>query len=112
MSSGSDWVLVDTGLGLAVAAFVLSWLFCAVARRYAPRLGFLDRPGGHKGHRRPTPLGGGVAIWLTTVIVLGACGLAVLMGGPELPGRWPSMSLPAGSSAGPASCSRSSPWPR
>ena len=30
MSSGSDWVLVKAGLGLAVAAFVLSWLFCAV----------------------------------------------------------------------------------
>ena len=29
MSSGSDWVLVRTGLGLAVAAFVLSWLLCA-----------------------------------------------------------------------------------
>ena len=26
MSSGSDWVLVKAGLGLAVAAFVLSWL--------------------------------------------------------------------------------------
>ena len=85
MSSGSDWVLVKTGLGLAVAAFVLSWLFCAVARRYALRFGFLDRPGGHKGHQAPVPLGGGVAIWLATMIVLGACGLAVLMGGPELP---------------------------
>jgi UDP-GlcNAc:undecaprenyl-phosphate/decaprenyl-phosphate GlcNAc-1-phosphate transferase len=85
MSSGSDWVLVNAGLGLAVAAFVLSWLFCALARRYALRFGFLDRPGGHKGHQAPVPLGGGVAIWLATMIVLGACGLAVLLGGPELP---------------------------
>src|SRR5271165_2690930 len=85
MSSGSDWVLVRTGLGLAVAAFVLSWLLCALARRYALRIGFLDRPGGHKGHQAPVPLGGGVAIWLATMMVLGACGLAVLMGGPELP---------------------------
>ncbi len=30
------------------------------------------------------PLGGGVAMWLTTMIVLGACGLAVLIRGPEL----------------------------
>ena len=85
MSSGSDWVLVKAGLGLAVAAFVLSWLFCVLARRYALRFGFLDRPGGHKGPQAPVPLGGGVAIWLATMIVLGACGLAVLMGGPELP---------------------------
>ncbi len=42
---------------------------CARLRgAYAPRWGFVDRPGGHKGHRAPTPLGGGVAIWLTTVI--------------------------------------------
>ena len=40
-------------------------------RQLAPRLGFLDRPGGHKGHLAPTPLGGGVAIWLTTVGILG-----------------------------------------
>ena len=80
MSSGSDWVLVRAGLGLAVAAFVLSWLLCALARRYALRFGFLDRPGGHKGHQAPVPLGGGVAIWLATMIVLGACGLAVLLG--------------------------------
>jgi UDP-GlcNAc:undecaprenyl-phosphate GlcNAc-1-phosphate transferase len=84
MSSGGDWVLVEAGLGLAAAAFVLSWLFCAGARRFAPRFGFLDRPGGHKGHQSPVPLGGGVAIWLTTMIVLGASGLAVLIWGSEL----------------------------
>ena len=42
--------------------------------RSAPRFGLVDRPGGHKGHRAPTPLGGGVAIWLTTVSILGAGG--------------------------------------
>ena len=40
-------------------------------------------PGGHKGHRSPTPLGGGVAIWLTTSAYwsLGHAGCAVL--GPD-----------------------------
>ncbi len=33
MSSGGDWVLVEAGLGLAAAAFVLSWLLCAGAAR-------------------------------------------------------------------------------
>jgi UDP-GlcNAc:undecaprenyl-phosphate GlcNAc-1-phosphate transferase len=53
--------------------------------RWAPRLGLLDRPGGHKGHKAPTPLGGGVAIWLTTVS-LPLLGLAaVSAGGAWLP---------------------------
>ncbi|GAC1451435.1 MAG: MraY family glycosyltransferase [Isosphaeraceae bacterium] len=54
-------------LGLMALSFVFSAALCALARRWARRLGFLDRPGGHKGHKDPTPLGGGVAIWLTTV---------------------------------------------
>lgn len=83
MSSG-EWVLVAVGLALAGSAFVLSVVFCAGARRFATRLGFLDRPGGHKGHKAPTPLGGGVAIWLATMTVLGACGLAVHLRGPDL----------------------------
>ncbi len=85
MSSGSEFVLLKVGLGLAATAFVLSWLFCGAARKFAVRLGFLDRPGGHKGHQTPVPLGGGVAIWLATMIVLAACGLAVFLGGHELP---------------------------
>ena len=49
-------------------AFVLSaGRSRGLARRWAPRFGLIDRPGGHKGHQAPTPLGGGVAIWLTTV---------------------------------------------
>ncbi len=55
------------GLGLLISAFGLSAGLCGLARRWAPRLGFLDRPGGHKGHAAPVPLGGGLAIWLTTV---------------------------------------------
>ena len=84
MWSGSDWVLVKAGLGLAAAAFTLSCLMCVGAPSIALRFGFLDRPGGHKGHKAPVPLGGGVAIWLATMIVLGGCGLAVLVGGTEL----------------------------
>jgi UDP-GlcNAc:undecaprenyl-phosphate GlcNAc-1-phosphate transferase len=62
-------MLSGVGIGLVVAAFAVSAALCAVVRAWAPRLGFLDRPGGHKGHKAPTPLGGGVAIWLTTVAV-------------------------------------------
>jgi UDP-GlcNAc:undecaprenyl-phosphate GlcNAc-1-phosphate transferase len=73
-------------VGLLVSAFALSVSICWLARWYAPRLGFVDRPGGHKGHEAPTPLGGGVVIWLTTVSVVSLGLVAALTLGPsELP---------------------------
>jgi UDP-GlcNAc:undecaprenyl-phosphate/decaprenyl-phosphate GlcNAc-1-phosphate transferase len=60
-------LFVLVGSGLLAASFALSVVMCALIRRWALRLGFLDRPGGHKGHAAPIPLGGGVAIWLTAV---------------------------------------------
>jgi len=86
MDSNHAAVLILMALGLVAVSFVFSAGLCYLARRYAPRLGFVDRPGGHKGHRAPTPLGGGVAIWLTTVSVLGIGLLAVFaLGQAELP---------------------------
>jgi UDP-GlcNAc:undecaprenyl-phosphate/decaprenyl-phosphate GlcNAc-1-phosphate transferase len=63
-------VFVAVALGLVVLSFGVCAYLCAVIRRHAPAWGLLDRPGGHKGHRAPTPLGGGLAIWLTTVAIL------------------------------------------
>lgn len=42
-------------------------------RRLSTRRGFVDRPGGHKGHKAPVALGGGVAVTLaaTLPIVIG-----------------------------------------
>jgi UDP-GlcNAc:undecaprenyl-phosphate GlcNAc-1-phosphate transferase len=80
-----DALLAAAGLGLVVFAAALSYGLCALAIRWAPRLGLLDRPGGHKGHKEPTPLGGGVAIWLTTVAVPALGALAVAAGRPWLP---------------------------
>jgi UDP-GlcNAc:undecaprenyl-phosphate GlcNAc-1-phosphate transferase len=78
-------ILVAVGLALTALSFLLSVAFCGLARRWAPRFGLVDRPGGHKGHGAPVPLGGGVAIWLTTVTVL-AVGTVVLgFGRGELP---------------------------
>ncbi|MDX2038003.1 MAG: MraY family glycosyltransferase [Isosphaeraceae bacterium] len=59
-------------LGSAAIAFVVSERLTRLMRFVAPRLGFVDKPGGRKAHKAPTPLGGGVAIWMTTLIVLGA----------------------------------------
>ena len=72
-------------IGLVALSFVLSAVLCGVVRRNAAHWGMLDRPGGHKGHREPTPMGGGVAIWLTTVILLGVGALILKYGGGLLP---------------------------
>jgi len=48
-------------------SLLLSLLFVALARRVAPRIGLVDRPGAaasHKSHRVPTPYGGGTAMCL------------------------------------------------
>src|SRR5215212_3255254 len=50
-------------LGLIVLSFVISWVLTFAVKRIAPRLGFVDKPGGRKIHANPKPLGGGVAIF-------------------------------------------------
>jgi UDP-GlcNAc:undecaprenyl-phosphate/decaprenyl-phosphate GlcNAc-1-phosphate transferase len=72
-------------VGLVGSAFVLSAILCGLVRRFADKLGFLDRPGGHKGHHAPVALGGGVAIWLTTVLILGLGLILVSSFGANLP---------------------------
>ena len=51
-------------LFLCAASFALSWVATFLVRRVALRIGFVDNPGHRKIHRRPIPLGGGVAIFL------------------------------------------------
>jgi len=70
---------------LIIAAFLLSALLCGVVRQVAPRLGLVDKPGGRKAHRAPTPMGGGVGIWLTVVLILVAAGAVAWLGRPWLP---------------------------
>lgn len=60
---------------LAGLALVLSWLLSWLMRWLAPRIGLVDVPGGRKAHKAPTPLGGGIAIWLATVLTLVGVGL-------------------------------------
>jgi UDP-GlcNAc:undecaprenyl-phosphate GlcNAc-1-phosphate transferase len=50
-------------LGLIAISFVISWWLTFAMRRIAPRLGFVDRPGGRKIHAKSKPLGGGVGIF-------------------------------------------------
>jgi UDP-GlcNAc:undecaprenyl-phosphate GlcNAc-1-phosphate transferase len=78
-------MLPACGAVLVATAFVLSVLLCSLTRRVAPRWGLVDKPGGRKAHRQPTPLGGGVALWLTTVLLLALGALLVYAEGSLLP---------------------------
>jgi UDP-GlcNAc:undecaprenyl-phosphate GlcNAc-1-phosphate transferase len=87
MSSNDISILAAMASGLVLSAFFTSASLCLFLRYFSPKIGFVDRPGGHKGHRKPTPLGGGVAIWLATAGILALGILAVRAWGAEgLPG--------------------------
>ena len=49
---------------LFLAAATASALLCGATRKIAPIVGLVDKPGGRKAHKAPTPLGGGVAFTL------------------------------------------------
>ncbi len=76
------WLII--GAALALVAFALSTGLCGLVRRFAERLGFLDRPGGRKAHKNPTPLGGGVAIWAALMLTVGLAGLTAYLARPWL----------------------------
>ena len=78
---------------LALAALTMAPA-CGVAffslffiRRWALRLGLIDRPGLRKVHLAPTPLGGGVGVWLGVGLTLGVATLFLL--NPSLLERLP-----------------------
>lgn len=77
--------LALAGTALIAVSFALSTALGHVVRRVAPLVGLVDVPGGRKAHRAPTPLGGGVAIWLTMLIMLGGGWLTVMLFGSALP---------------------------
>jgi UDP-GlcNAc:undecaprenyl-phosphate/decaprenyl-phosphate GlcNAc-1-phosphate transferase len=78
-------ILALVGAALIVASFALSALLCGLARILAPKVGLVDKPGGRKAHRAPTPLAGGVAIWLTVVLMLASGAVALGPGNYWLP---------------------------
>ncbi len=72
--------LVSLGLSLVLNRWMLA---------VAPRLGLMDQPGERRIHAKPIPRAGGIAIWLTFLLVVGA-GLATgwLNGGGLLTASW------------------------
>jgi UDP-GlcNAc:undecaprenyl-phosphate GlcNAc-1-phosphate transferase len=58
------WVVCGTVL----PSFLISWSAVRYVRRLAIRWQLVDRPGTRKVHTTPTPMGGGLAIWLGVVL--------------------------------------------
>ena len=105
------WCLLGVAAALVALAFGLCAGLCSLVRRYAPRWGFVDRPGGHKGHQGADASGrrrGDLADdrdhsrdW--------ACWRCSQRVGPGFPSRWSVISV--GSSTVRASSSGFSLWP-
>src|SRR4051812_5318535 len=75
-------------LCLGFASFVIGWIMTWLMIRIAPRLGFVDKPGGRKIHANPKPLGGGVAIFLGIALPMSVGLLLVNLAGDSLVSRF------------------------
>jgi len=65
-------------LGGAIGpSLILSWAAAHWIRRRAAGWGLVDRPNARKAHAAPTPLGGGLAIWLGVVLPFAAAQAAL-----------------------------------
>ncbi len=71
--------------GAVLPSLAVCWAAAWVVRRFGPRFGLVDRPGGRKIHRQPMPTAGGLAIWLGVVLPLAAGYLVLWLAGP---GNW------------------------
>jgi UDP-GlcNAc:undecaprenyl-phosphate GlcNAc-1-phosphate transferase len=67
-----------------VTSFLVTLVCTRLIVRFAPRVGFVDRPGQHKTHHNPTPLGGGVGIFIGFALPL-VCGLMYVAATDALP---------------------------
>ena len=75
--------------GCVLSSFAVSCLSTAAIRRIALRWGLIDQPNvSRKIHATPTPLGGGIAIWVGIVLPLLAAELIVRWIGPDSVPAW------------------------
>lgn len=56
-------------IAIAIISFIVSLVFTFFVRKYARTHGFVAEPKADRWHKKPTALMGGVAIFLTTVVV-------------------------------------------
>ncbi len=88
MSGSQLFILIG---GTVVPSVLVSWGAAFVIRRRAAAWGFVDRPAARKVHSVPTPLGGGLAIWLGVVVpfAIGQVALVALHNGGASSAGWP-----------------------
>ncbi|MEC7556404.1 MAG: MraY family glycosyltransferase, partial [Planctomycetota bacterium] len=79
-------------LACVAPPLVLSALTTALLRRWAPAWGLVDQPGPRKVHDEPTPLGGGIAVWISVVTPLAVVSLLAV---DRVPGLSLEQVLPA-----------------
>jgi len=65
--------------GAVLPAFLVALAAGFAMRKISPRIGLIDQPGSRKVHLTPTPLGGGVAIWLGVLLPMAAGQLVLLL---------------------------------
>ena len=65
--------------GCFIPPALLAWGSGWLVRRWAPRWGLVDRPDERKDHSNPTPLGGGLAIWLAVTLFMAGMLLIALV---------------------------------
>ncbi|WP_425613401.1 MraY family glycosyltransferase [Anatilimnocola sp. NA78] len=83
-------------LGSVLPAFLLALASTAAMRRLSPRWGLVDHPNQRKVHVTPTPLGGGVGIWLGVIgtFAFGLLGLLAISTNESLRAMVPDFALP------------------
>jgi UDP-GlcNAc:undecaprenyl-phosphate GlcNAc-1-phosphate transferase len=86
MSVSDAAVLIGAGLAFTSLAFVLSAALGVLAQRKEFRFGLVDFPGGPLRHRVPVSLAGGIAVWLSFLLMLGLAALVLEHARPMLPG--------------------------
>jgi UDP-GlcNAc:undecaprenyl-phosphate GlcNAc-1-phosphate transferase len=76
-------------LTCSIPAFLVSLLATTGVKRCASRWGLIDQPGDRKVHVSPTPLGGGIGVWLGVLLpVFAAQVAAAMISGMETVPAW------------------------
>ncbi len=70
ISTGNGWIFFL----LVLVSFGVCYLAVPPAQFISRKVGLLDKPGGHKAHDKPTPLLGGLAVfvsvWVTVMVII------------------------------------------
>jgi UDP-GlcNAc:undecaprenyl-phosphate GlcNAc-1-phosphate transferase len=80
--------------GAVIPGLLVSWSAAFAIKKVAPRFGLLDRPGARKVHTVPTPLGGGIAIYLGVLVPFAVGSVLLQMDSEQLAHYAPGFAVP------------------